>query len=291
MKNIFISGFSDEISDSLDKQIEVVKSLGMKHISIRGIDGKNVGDYSFDEFKDTVYPRLQQNGIEVSSIGSPIGKIFVDDEEAFLKQLTVLETLCKVANLLNCKYIRIFSFFIDKSLNYDDFRDVVINKIKQFATVASKYDVILLHENEKDIFGDIARRCKVIFDEVGSPSFKAIFDFANFVQCGDNTLEAYELLKEHILYFHIKDATYSVSYNVLAGTGDGNIPQILEMAINDGYKGFLTLEPHLAMFGSLQSLELEEAKKVVNVEAEITGEQGYEMQYNAINEILKKIGG
>ncbi len=288
--SIYISGFSDEISDSLDEQIRVVKSLGMEYISLRGIDGKNIGDFTPEEFKSEVLPRLNGANVKVSSIGSPIGKVFIDDEEGYEKQLVVLENICKIANMLDCKYIRIFSFFIKKELNYDDYKEPVIKKIKEFAKIAGKYNVILLHENEKDIFGDIARRCKTIFDEVGSDYFKAIFDFANFVQCGEDTKKAYDLLKKDILYFHIKDASYDVSYNVLCGTGDGKIPEILEEAIKGGYKGFLTLEPHLAMFGSLQSLELEAADTVVNTDANITGEQGYEMQYKAVNEILNKIG-
>lgn len=287
--SILISGFSDEISDSLDKQIEVVKSLGMQYVSLRGIDGKNIGDYSVLEFTELVLPKLTAQNIKVSSIGSPIGKVFIDDKEGFEKQLAILDTLCQIANLLDCKFIRIFSFFIKKELNYDDFEDAVVAKLKSFAAIAEKYDVILLHENEKDIFGDIARRCKVIFDKVGSKSFKAIFDFANFVQCNEKPLEAYALLKEYIVYFHIKDASYKLSYNILCGTGDGKIEEILQDAISNGYKGFLTLEPHLAMFGSLQSLELEEASSVVNTDASITGEQGYEMQYNALRKILDRI--
>lgn len=288
--SILISGFSDEISDSLDKQIEVVASLGMQYISLRGIDGKNIGDYNVSEFKELVLPRLTAQNIKVSSIGSPIGKIFIDDEAGFEKQLVMLDTLCQIAALIDCKFIRIFSFFIKKELNYDDFEDAVVEKLKKFASIAEKYAVVLLHENEKDIFGDIARRCKVIFDKVSSKHFKAIFDFANFVQCSEKPLEAYQLLKDYIVYFHIKDASYDLSYNVLCGTGDGKIEEILQDAISNGYKGFLTLEPHLAMFGSLQSLELEDASTIVNTDAAITGEQGYGMQYNALRKILDKIG-
>ncbi len=288
--NILISGFSDEISDSLDKQIEVVKSLGMKYISIRGVNSKNIGEFTPQEFEHNILPTLKNTGIKVSSIGSPIGKVFIDDEEGFQKQLIVLDNLCKISNMLDCKYIRIFSFFIKKGLDYNNYENEVIEKIKQFTTIAEKYKIILLHENEKDIFGDIASRCKIIFDKIGSNYFKGIFDFANFVQCGEDTFKAYELLKEYILYFHIKDASYNLDYNVLCGTGDGNIEDILTMAIKNGYKGFLTLEPHLAMFGSLQYLELEEASSVVNNSTNITGEEGYKMQYQAINKILEKIG-
>lgn len=288
--SINISGFSDEISDNLDEQLAKVKSLGMNYISLRGIDGRNISDYSLEEFTQKVLPRLNNANIKVSSIGSPIGKVFIDDNEGFTKQLKQLETICKIANVLDCKYIRIFSFFIKKGEDYDNYEIQVIDKIKLFADIAEKYNVILLHENEKDIFGDIARRCKTIFDKVGSKYFQGIFDFANFVQCDEDTKVAYELLKENILYYHIKDASYAVSYNVLCGTGDGNIATILKDVIQNGYTGFMTLEPHLAMFGSLQSLELEEASSVVNQDAQITGEQGYEMQYNALKLILKESG-
>lgn len=287
---LHISGFSDEISDDLDVQLEKVRSLSMEYISLRGIDGKNVADYSLADFKTQVYPRLEQAGVKVSSIGSPIGKVFLQDEEGFEKQLAQLDTLCQLANLLDCKYIRVFSFFMEKGVDYDLYEEAVLKKLKQFTKIAAKYQVILLHENEKDIFGDIARRCKTMFVGVNSPYFQGIFDFANFVQCGENTKEAHRLLQEHILYYHIKDASYDLSYNLLCGTGDGNIPEILTEVLKKGYDGFLTLEPHLAMFGSLQSLELEEASSVVNESANISGAEGYEMQYHALCKILKESG-
>lgn len=287
---IIISGFSDEISDELDKQIEVVKSLGMNHISIRGVDGKNIADYTYEEFCEKIYPRLVSNGIELSSIGSPIGKIFIDDEAGYKQQLIALEELCKMANKMQCKYIRMFSFFIDKEENYDDYKDQVLEKLRRFVDVAKKYDVMLLHENEKDIYGDIARRCVTLLKEIDSPYFRAIFDFANFVQCNQDTLEAYEGLEAYIEYIHIKDANYSAPYNVLCGTGDGKLEEILADLIGNGYEGFLTLEPHLALFGSLKDIELEEAGMVINLSEVMTGEEGYEKQYKALIGMLDSIG-
>ena len=92
-----ISGFSDEISSEFDTQLEVVSNLGMHYISLRGIDGKNIGDYTVEEIKETVLPRLQKWGIGVSSIGSPIGKVFINDEEGYEKQKVMLETLCQIS--------------------------------------------------------------------------------------------------------------------------------------------------------------------------------------------------
>src|SRR5699024_9343604 len=212
--NIEISGFSDEISSELDTQLKIVSELGMRYISLRGVDGENISEYSVESIQNNVLPRLKQWGIGISSIGSPIGKIYINDD--------------------------------------DEFEEEVIVKLKQFAEIAQQYNIVLLHENEKDIFGDIARRCNTILNEVGSKNFKAIFDFANFVQCGEDTQACYELLSHHIEYIHIKDAVYKDNVNVLCGSGDGQIKSILKQIFNSGYKGFLTLEPHLVVFDSLK---------------------------------------
>ena len=289
MKNIHISGFSDEISSDFDTQLEVVKNLGMNYISIRGVNEKNFSEYSIDEFNEYIKPKLDEYRIKVSSIGSPIGKVFIDDNEGFEKQVDLLEKLCKMANILDCKYIRMFSFYIPKDQNPEDYKDDVIKKLKIFASIAEKYDVILLHENEKDIYGDIASRCLTIFEEVGSNHFKGIFDFANFVQCMEDTRECYDLLKEHIEYYHIKDAVKEDKENVVCGTGQGKIEEILNDAIKNGYEGFLTLEPHLVLFDSLKDLELEDVNNIIKEDKGLDGKSAYALQYNSLVNILKRI--
>lgn len=288
-KNLIISGFSDEISSNFDEQLQVVRQLGMSYISLRGIDGKNINEYSIEEVETSILPRLKSYGVKVSSIGSPIGKIFIDDEEGFSKQLDDLERLCKICHLLDCQYIRMFSFYIAKDKNYDDYKDLVVKKLKNFTQIAEKHNIILLHENEKDIYGDIGRRCKVLFDEVNSKHFKAIFDFANFVQCKEDVMDCYNMLKQDVVYFHIKDATTSDNQNVVCGTGEGRIEEILKIAINDGYEGFLTLEPHLVIFDSLKDLELEDVTEIIKDNKNLEGKDGYKLQYDALNQILNNI--
>lgn len=290
MDHIVISGFADEIHPNLDQQLKVVKELGMHYICLRAADGKGIADYTLEEFQQNIQPRLEEAGVKISSLGSPIGKIDIDDQAAYEKQLAQLDTLCRICNSCGCRYIRMFSFWMPKDRNPDDFTEQVIEKLAGFAKVAEKYDVILIHENEKDIYGDIARRCKVILDRLASPHFKAAFDFANFVQCGEDTAECWELLKEHVVYIHIKDAVKSNNENVLCGTGDGQIPQLLKKIIReDGYQGFLTLEPHLVLFDTLQSLETEDASEVISHNKAKDGAEGYAMQYHALMDILNAI--
>ena len=290
---IMISGFADEIDPQLDVQLKVVKALGMDHICLRAADGKGIADYSVEEFQESILPRLNAAGVKISSLGSPIGKIDIHDEQAYAAQLEQLDTLCRICNLADCKYIRMFSFWMPKGEDPDSYTDLVLEKLAGFAKVAEKHGVILIHENEKDIYGDIGRRCKVILDRLASPYFKAAFDFANFVQCGEDPAECWELLKEHVVYIHVKDAVHGNNENVLCGTGDGKIPQLLPKIIReDGYEGFLTLEPHLVIFSTfkaLEALDAEQAEAHFAHSSAKDGAEGYAMQYHALMDILKTI--
>ncbi len=287
MKYDKISGFSDEISNEFIKQLTTVKELGMNYISIRGLDGRNIAEHSLEEVKEYILPTMAKYNISVSSIGSPIGKVFIDDEDGFKKQCEQLTKLVDMCGLMNCKYIRMFSFYIPKGKNPDDYKEEVINKLKVFVEIASKKDIILLHENEKDIFGDTEVRCRELLNEISSPNFKAIFDFANFVQVDVDTLKAYELLESDIEYIHIKDATKDG--NVPCGTGDGEIKAILTKVFAKGYDGFLTLEPHLAVFDSLKDLELEDVSEIIKEDLCSSGEEAYEIQYKALTRVLAEI--
>ncbi len=290
LDKIMISGFADEIDAQLDVQLKTVKALGMRYICLRAADGKGIAEYTLEAFQESILPRLQAAGVGVSSLGSPIGKIDIADDAAYEQQLRQLETLCKICNLAGCKYIRMFSFWMPKGENPDDYTGQVLEKLAGFAKVAEKYDVILIHENEKDIYGDTAVRCKTILEKLASPHFRAAFDFANFVQCGEDTETCWEMLKDYVAYIHIKDAVVGNNENVVCGTGDGKIPQLLKKAIReDGYEGFLTLEPHLVLFATLQSLEIVDATEVISENKAKDGAEGYTMQYNALMDILKTI--
>src|SRR5699024_6467506 len=186
-ENIKISGFADEISQDFETQLKTVTDLGMHYISLRSADGKNVADYTAAEAEEKLLPRLKAYGVGVSSLGSPIGKIPVNDEEAFAQDCRKLEELCRMCKVFDCRYIRIFSFYIPEDEDPETYHDAVVAKLRRYDEIAQKYGVVLLHENEKGIYGDVGSRCKKIFEALASPHFRAAFDFANFVQCGEDT--------------------------------------------------------------------------------------------------------
>lgn len=247
-----ISGFADEIAPGLDRQIQVLKQLGISWLEFRSADGINVADYTLEQAA-AVKEKLDQNGIRVSAIGSPIGKIGI--EEAFEPHLQSLEHVMDVAEVMDCKYIRMFSFFIPEGKDPGEYRDAVIERMEKMVRAAKRRGFVLLHENEKEIYGDTAPRCLELLKRFGGDNFKCTFDFANFVQCGQDTLEAYELLKSYIFYVHVKDAKATDGEVVLPGEGGGHLAQILKRLDDDGYNGFLSMEPHLVDFDGFAALE------------------------------------
>ncbi|MFL6026730.1 MAG: sugar phosphate isomerase/epimerase family protein, partial [Friedmanniella sp.] len=193
---------------------------------------------------------LASHGLQVSSIGSPIGKIFID--EAFPPHLDRMRHAAEVAHRLNAPYIRIFSFFLRPGADPADHRDEVIDRMRALARVAEEADVILLHENEKEIYGDVPRRCLDIVRSVGSPHLRLAWDPANFVQVGVKPYtDGYASLRPHVEYVQIKDALAADGTVVPAGEGDGELARTIRALRHDGFDGFFSLEPHLANTNAL----------------------------------------
>jgi sugar phosphate isomerase/epimerase len=252
-----LSGFVDEIADDFTTQCEVASGLGMKFVEVRSAWGVNILDLD-DAQLDTMKQTLASYGLQVSSIGSPIGKIFIDED--FEPHLERMRHAAAVATFFDAPHVRIFSFFIRDGSNPDDHRDEVLRRMRALADVAEEAGVILLHENEKEIYGDIPRRCHDIVTSVDSPNLKLAWDPANFVQVGVRPFtEGYSLLRPHVEYVQIKDALLADGSVVVAGAGDGELVETVRALRDDGFDGFFSLEPHLGKyteFGALSGPEL-----------------------------------
>lgn len=294
-----ISGFYDEVSSKLDTQIDLIKEFGESYLCPRGVDGKNISAYTVEEFDEKVKPRLVDNGIMFSSIGSPIGKIKLRDEKAFEAQTKKLEELFKIAKSMDCKYIRVFSFHLPKNDNPNEFLGEVVAKLKVWAQMAEKEEIILIHENEKYIFGDTPKRCIALAKAVNNPSFKLCYDASNYVQCGVDPAEAYELTSPFTVYYHIKDCS-KFKVEIPLGLGVCNYDHIISCLKAQGYDGFLTLEPHTIKYVALRrvlalipimpnyrkTFKIINKAKNKNFFKKVTAKDVFVWQYEALKELL-----
>ncbi|MET0693145.1 MAG: sugar phosphate isomerase/epimerase family protein [Propionibacteriaceae bacterium] len=244
-----LSGFSDEISADFETQCTVVAGLGLRYIELRSAWGVNVLDLDASQLA-RARELLATHGLKVSSIGSPIGKIFIDDD--FEPHLDRMRHAADLARFFDAPYIRIFSFFLRPGADPAQHRDEVLRRMRLLTRVAEEAGVVLLHENEKEIYGDVPSRCLDIVQSVDSPHLKVAWDAANFVQVGVRPYtEGFELLRPYLAYVQIKDAHLADGEVVPAGGGDGEVVETLRALHQDGFDGFFSLEPHLSQTHAL----------------------------------------
>ena len=275
-----IFAFADEACPQIDGQIKALTRNGLQGLEIRNVDGQNVSDISLEKARE-VRSKLEDAGLVTRSVGSPIGKIDIvrDDNQAHMEKLK--HTL-EVAGELGAGNIRMFSYYIPQGEDPENYRNEVIDRLGAMLELAKGTGVDLCHENEKGFYGDVAPRCAELLRQL--PDLKGIFDPANFIQSGQETLEAWEMLHDRIKYMHIKDALENHSV-VPAGRGVGHLAELLKMFRAQGGNN-VTIEPHLAVFAGLSDLEREGQTSKVGVYSYPNSDAAFDAAADALKEIL-----
>lgn len=276
--SITLTGFADEIHSRFDTQLAVCEATGVHAIELRGANGRGIQTYSPKE-AEALQDALAAKGMHVSSIGSPIGKIGIDED--FGPHFELFKNVVALCEVFGTRNIRMFSFYVPQG-EAEKCADEVMRRTEKLVEYAAQKGVTLLHENEKGIYGDIAVRCLDLMKRFYGEHYKAVFDFANFVQCGQDTMEAYELLRPYIAYIHVKDALFAGGQVTPAGWGEGQVKAILKKLKESGYAGYLSLEPHLTDFTGFRSLENGSAGEKWRMD----GETAWRIALDALKAIL-----
>ena len=273
------NAFADEAGSLIDQQIAAMKRNGIQGLEIRSVDGENISSISIQKAKE-VRQKMDDAGLSVWALGSPIGKIDIDDP--FEPHMELLRHTIEVGHVLGTKQIRMFSFYLPQEKKAEDYRGAVMDRMGCMLEAAKEGDALLFHENEKGIYGDVAARCKDLFDTF--PDLHGIFDPANLIQCGQDPWEAWELLKSHIDYLHIKDALKDGTV-VPAGRGVGHVKEIMKSYAQQGGV-YLTVEPHLKVFDGLQALEREGEKTQLGAYIYDTNDLAFDAACAALRTLL-----
>lgn len=273
---IKLSAFADEAAVSYSEQLKVLTEERMPCIELRGLDGKNITLVSEDEAKRYA-EQTAAAGITVWSIGSPIGKIGINED--FESHLSTAEHTFRLAKIFGTDRIRVFSFYTETP---EEDRAEVMSRMKRLLRLADECGVTLYHENEKEIYGDTAERCADLLDN--NPQLKSVFDPANYVQCNEDIPAALKLLRKKTDYYHIKDALYAGGEVVPAGLGDGHLVDVISGICEDTA---LTLEPHLTIFEGYTILERSQRKMKY---AYKTSREAFAAAAEALRAVLRKCG-
>jgi sugar phosphate isomerase/epimerase len=243
---ITVSGFGDEIAADPAEQLAVLADLGIRHLDLRGAWDRNILDFSDDDVAQ-MQAALAARGAKVAVIASPIGKSQIGEPPEF--EAARLEKAIRLAEQFDTPLIRLFAFY-HEGIAHADCRDEVIARLTGWAKTAEAAGVTLLVENEGGLWTDTPERCLDLLASINSPALRLTMDTGNFASLGVPSADvAYSLLKPWISHIQIKDMVTATHTMVPAGQGDGQIAQVLAAALADGYTGYLSLEPHLAVAG------------------------------------------
>ena len=276
------AAFADESSSAFSGQVDALKRNGYDYLEIRNVDGINFTKLSCAQAKEMAAV-LADNGLSVRSLGSPIGKIKITDD--FAAHVEVMKHTMELGNIFGAQQIRLFSFFMPKGEDPTPYRSQVIDQLAALVRIAKDAGIRACHENEKGIYGDIAPRCLELLQAI--PDLKAVFDPANFVQCGQDTLAAWEQLALFVDYMHIKDALPNGKV-VPPGMGAGNVPKIVAKYAAQGGT-VLSLEPHLTAFVGLKALEQAGDESIVGDMKFDSSEAAFDYAANNLYRIVEGI--
>ena len=250
MAKFILSAFADEAGKSLAAQIAALQRNGIGYIEPRAIEKKGVIYHSESELKE-IRRTLDDGGIRVSSLGSPIGKYSID--EPLAPHLDDFKRALNCAHILGTKQIRIFSFFVPQE-RLAECRSEVMNRLSVMLDMAKAEGITLCHENESKIYGQMPEQVADLLTAL--PDLCGIFDAANYRMNGADAAAGIDATLPSFRYMHVKDAIYSEQAIVPAGEGEGKIAEAIgKIDRHTENAVFLSLEPHLHIFSAYSSID------------------------------------
>ena len=245
-----MSAFADEVTEDFRGQVEYLAQEKVGYIEPRFINKKNIMDLNQGELKEA-RQMLQDHGLKVSAIGSPIGKVRLD--EPFDPHLDKFKHAVELAQFFETPFIRMFSYYAPEGKNIDDYREQVMERMAAKVEVLSDANVTMVHENEANIYGHTAENCVDLIEAINSPKLRLVYDPANFVwseKITNNVEVCWPVMKPYVVHIHIKDWKIGAAdVGSIPGEGDGQIKELLAELAAMNYEGCLTMEPHLQLGG------------------------------------------
>jgi sugar phosphate isomerase/epimerase len=283
---VILSGFADETAQHklAEPQFAAFAALGLQYYSLRFIDVgqgiKNVMQLTTPEIQKIRH--LEDDyGLNVTSIGSPIGKVkLVDVEDGtknafvpFKKYLKDVKKACDLAHAFETKLIRGFSFYHPRGSDPKEHLSQAADQLGEIAEMCHRSDLTFGLEIEANLVGQNGYLMAELNRHVNHPAMVLVFDGGNIACQGyspGEVFEQYLAMKSGIGWMHVKDYRHAtppkrvghVDENALkhfvpADQGDSAhelilkdfrdvLPKLEKKLARRGIPGvFLDLEPHV----------------------------------------------
>jgi L-ribulose-5-phosphate 3-epimerase len=249
---------TDEVSSDLTEALDWAADQGLAHVEIRMVDGKNVVHLTDQEIA-WVHEEVVKRGLFVSAIASPLFKCALDPsrpvasgdrfgqpEEDVATHFAMLHRTIQIANMLQTRNIRLFSFWREQEPRR--YQAEIVGHLRRAAVVAEQERMLLLLENEPSCNGGYAEEVASLAEAVDSPALRVLWDPGNEEYGGRPAFpEGYRWVKDWLGHVHLKDALvddHGDPQCVPIGRGRVRMLEQLQALEADGYKGYYTIETH-----------------------------------------------
>lgn len=252
-----LTGFADEASRDLEKQIQATKELGWSNISARMVGSSNLHELPEAEF-EKVADRLDEAGIHIPEFGSQIANWGKKIDSDFAITLAEVHRAIPRMKRLGSKIVRIMSY-AQQPWGEDQNDAERFRRLREIVGRFADHGLTAAHENCMNWGGFSSDHTLRLVEEI--PGLKLIFDTGNPVFQKDrskaepypwqNPFEFWQAVRDHVVHIHIKDCEFPVSADVepeytMPGEGKAMLREILTDAFARGYDGYIAIEPHVA---------------------------------------------
>ena len=283
MAEFVLSAFADEAGATPEEQIQALLDNGIHYIEPRSFWKKGILKLTDEELK-AVKSALDEAGIKVNSLGSPIGKYPVN--EPFEIHLEEFKRAIEVCKILETDNMRVFSFYIPKGEDPQNYTDEVLRRMRVLSDIAKQNGITLNHENEKDIFGQNPEEVDILANNL--TDYKFIFDGANYRMSGCDVMAGMQASLKNFGYFHVKDAFYDTQTIVPVGEGEACYEKMIKLAHEaTDERIYMTLEPHLHVFDAFSDIDKGELRGKYSFRS---NREAFDFAASALKALLTKEG-
>lgn len=253
---------TDEISQDLEYAAKMAAEFGLSGLELRSVWNKGVHELTEEEIAKAIQIARSYN-LEIPAISSPFFKCNLDSPEEIEQHYEILAKTISAAKKLGAKIIRGFAFW-RKGPDFDELLPQIVEKFQKPIAMLKEAGMTLALENEPSTYNCNAARTVQLIEALNSPQVKAVWDAGNDIYSLDEPEQpfpqGYNIIKDHMIHMHMKDAVYNTETGkvegVAIGTGQTDWRGQLKALLDDGYTGYLCLETHYRPKGKLSEEQL-----------------------------------
>lgn len=240
------AGIGDEAAPDLAGQLTAVRTLGWNLLELRTLDGTPIAELSRTDVA-LAAERIRAAGVDVVAVAAKIGDWSRPATGDFAVDLAELETLVQHCVVLGTRTVRIMSF-PSGGLTGTEWGRTARDRVRELARRAEDAGLLLVHENCAGWAGDDADRALELLAHADSPALRLLFDTGNGIEHGYDAPAMLREIAQYVAHVHVKDAIRTpggeTAY-VLPGEGSAGVEECLRILAEHGYRGALSIEPHL----------------------------------------------